>query len=123
MAATDQDSDARNKAVRRAIKGLCPNCGHGRLFKGWVALVDRCGHCGFDTTRYSAGDAPATVLIFVYGAIIVPLAFLLESFFAPPLWVHVVLWGGVMLAVTLLSLRMLKAWLVALQFRLQTPEN
>lgn len=115
--------DDRSDAIRLALKGLCPDCGQGKLFKGRVALVDTCENCGLDLTRYSAGDGPATLLIFVYGALIVPLAFVFESYVEPPLWVHAVLWGGVMLAATLLSLRMIKAILVALQFRFQTPES
>ena len=116
------NGDARKHAVRRALKGFCPDCGQGKLFKGRVALVDTCDHCGLDITRYNAGDGPATLLIFIYGAIIVPLAFLAENIFAPPLWVHAVGWGLVMLGLTLLSLRVIKALMVALQFRFQTPE-
>lgn len=109
--------------MRRALRGLCPDCGQGKLFKGRVALTDQCDHCGLDFTRYSAGDGPATLLIFVYGALIVPLAFLLENLLAPPLWVHAVVWGLVMLVATLLSLRVIKAMIVALQYRFQTPES
>ena len=106
-----------------ALRGVCPNCGAGSLFKGRVALAEQCDHCGLDFTRYTAGDGPATFLILIYGALIVPMAFVLESWFAPPLWVHAVVWGLVMLGATLLSLRVLKAAMVALQFRFQTPET
>ena len=106
-----------------AIKGVCPACGAGSLFKGQVALADECKECGLDFTRYTAGDGPATFLILIYGAIIVPLAFVLETWLAPPLWVHAVVWGLVMLGATLVSLRILKAAMVALQYRWQTPET
>ncbi len=108
--------------MRRALKGLCPDCGQGKLFKGQIALASTCGHCGLDIARYSAGDGPASLLIFVYGAIIVPLAFLVETLYAPPLWAHAVGWGAVMLVATLLSLRVIKVIIVALQYRMQTPE-
>ena len=42
------------------------------------------------------------------GAIIVPLAFLLEVLASPPLWVQAVLWGVIMLLATAKSLRPLK---------------
>lgn len=106
----------------RALNGTCPDCGQGKLFLGHLKVADTCAHCGLDLTRYNAGDGPATLLIFVYGALIVPLAFVLESFLAPPLWVHAVVWGLVMLGLTMVSLRPAKAIMIALQFRMDTPE-
>ncbi len=117
------NTDAHHSVMGVAVKGVCPACGEGRLFKGQIALADDCNHCGLDFTRYTAGDGPATFLILIYGAIIVPMAFVLETYFAPPLWVHAVVWGLVMLLATLLSLRVLKAAMVALQYRWQTPET
>ncbi len=108
--------------LRRSLRGLCPNCGVGKLFKARITVVDECSHCGIDLTRYHAGDGPASLLILVYGAIIVPLAFLVENMFAPPLWVQAVIWGLVMTIATMLSLRLIKAIMVGLAFRLQTPE-
>jgi len=92
------------------------------LFLGHLKVADTCENCGLDLARYNAGDGPATLLIFVYGAVIVPLAFVLETLLAPPLWVHAVVWGVVMLALTMLSLRPAKAIMIALQFRFDTPE-
>ena len=109
--------------MRRALNDTCPDCGQGKLFQGKIALVDQCDHCGLDITRYNAGDGPATLLIFVYGALIVPLAFILEVLVAPPLWVHAMVWGLVMLGATLVSLRVIKAVIVAKQFEFQTPET
>lgn len=104
------------------MNGTCPDCGQGKLFLGHLKVAETCGHCGLDLSRYSAGDGPASLLIFVYGAVIVPLAFVLESFFSPPLWVHAVVWGLVMFGLTMVSLRPAKAIMIALQFRLDTPE-
>ena len=109
--------------MRRALNGNCPDCGQGKLFKGKIGLVDQCDHCGLDISRYNAGDGPATLLIFIYGSIIVPLAFVLETFLAPPLWVHSIVWGLVMLGATLVSLRVIKAIIVAKQFEFQTPDT
>ena len=115
-------SQSEHGPLRRALNNTCPGCGQGKLFQGRIALATECEVCGLDIGRYNAGDGPATLLIFVYGALIVPLAFLFEKLIAPPLWVHAVLWGLVMLAATLLSLRPAKALMVALQYRFQTPE-
>ena len=115
------DKPASSPLVR-ALNGTCPGCGQGKLFLGHLKVAETCNHCGLDLTRYNAGDGPATLLIFVYGAVIVPLAFILESLVSPPLWVHAVVWGLVMLGMTMVSLRPAKALMIALQFRLDTPE-
>lgn len=76
-----------------------------------------CPACGLDLTRADSADGPAVFLIFVLGASLVPLALIFETAFAPPLWVHAVLWGAVALGITLAALRPLKALVVALQYR------
>jgi len=48
---------------------------------------------------------------------VVGLAILVEVRFAPPLWVHMLLWPPVILALSIWMLRVLKALLIALQFR------
>ncbi len=73
--------------------------------------------CGLDLTRADSADGPAVFLIFVLGALLVPLALLFEVLVAPPLWVHAVLWGAAALGITLLALRPLKAWVICLQYR------
>ncbi|NBX68720.1 MAG: DUF983 domain-containing protein [Proteobacteria bacterium] len=30
----------------RGLKGNCPNCGLGKIFKNWFVLNKRCSHCG-----------------------------------------------------------------------------
>ena len=53
----------------------------------------------------------------ILGAIVVWRAILVEILFAPPLWVHVVLWTPVILGGAILLLRPFKAGLIALQYR------
>lgn len=76
-----------------------------------------CPDCGLDLTQADSADGPAVFLIFVLGASLVPLALIFETVFAPPLWVHAVLWGAVALGFTIGSLRPLKAFVVALQYK------
>ena len=64
-----------------------------------------------------AGDGPAVFVVFILGAIVVALALLLEILFAPPLWVHMILWTPLILGGAILMLRPLKAALIALQYR------
>ena len=73
--------------------------------------------CGLDLRAHDAGDGAAVGVILVLGAIVVGLAFWVEFRFAPPLWVHAVLWPVVTMPLAVLMMRPAKAALVALQFR------
>ncbi|HRC27206.1 MAG TPA: DUF983 domain-containing protein [Alphaproteobacteria bacterium] len=97
----------------------CPRCQKGDLYGSPFTLSVRpaCPVCGLDLTRADSADGPAVFLIFVLGALLVPLALLFEVLVAPPLWVHAVLWGAAALGITLLALRPLKAWVICLQYR------
>jgi len=73
--------------------------------------------CGLDFSAEDAGDGPAVFVIFFLGLIVVGLAALVELKFAPPLWLHAVLWTPLILGGAILLLRPLKAGLIALQYR------
>lgn len=105
--------------VRRALASRCPACGKGALYNPGltVAVRERCESCGLPLAAQDSGDGPAVFLIFVLGALLVPLALLVEKIFAPPLWVHGVVWTVVALGLTLGMLRPVKAFIIALQVR------
>ena len=56
-------------------------------------------------------------MIFFLGLIVVGLAALVEIRFAPPMWVHLLLWTPFIVVGALAMLRPLKAGLIALQYR------
>ncbi len=95
----------------------CPRCGEGPLFRGYLDLAERCGVCGLDLTRQDSGDGPAVFVILVLGFVVVGLALAVEMAFAPPLWLHLVLWFPLILGGSLGLLRPFKATLVALQYK------
>ena len=73
--------------------------------------------CGLDLSAQDAGDGPAVFVILFLGAIVVGLAAFVEILFAPPLWVHLLLWTPVILGGAIALLRPLKAGLIALEYR------
>jgi len=87
------------------------------VFNGLLAIAPTCTVCGLDISAQDAGDGPAVFVILILGAIVVLLAALVEIKFAPPIWVHIVLWFPVTVAGAILLLRPLKAGLIALQYR------
>ncbi len=87
------------------------------MFNGLLAIAPNCAVCGLDISAQDAGDGPAVFVILILGAIVVLLAALVEINFAPPIWVHIVLWLPTTLVGAVLLLRPLKAGLIALQYR------
>jgi len=117
--------------IKRALACKCPKCGKGDIFMPGFSMTvcAQCSQCGLKLSEHDSGDGPAVFLIFFLGFLLVPSALLFEYLFAPPLWVHGVLWGSMVLIITLGALRYLKACIIALQFKhrpgdwAQTPEE
>lgn len=85
---------------------------------GWnLDLNEKCDNCGLDLAKNDSADGPAVFLIFILGFTLVPMALLLDYLVQPPLWVHAVLWGVVILGAILASIKPLKAYIIALQFK------
>jgi uncharacterized protein (DUF983 family) len=78
---------------------------------------DFCDVCGFNLGANDIGDGAAVFLIFILGFSIVPMAFGLDVWLEPPLWVQVVLWGAVSLALIGLLLPATKAMIILLEHR------
>lgn len=100
-----------------ALQCRCPRCGKGKLYDGLLAVTPRCAACGLDLAAQDAGDGPAVFVVLILGAIVVGLALWVEAEFAPPFWVHIVLWTPVIIGGAIALLRWMKAWLIAMQYR------
>ncbi len=98
----------------------CPRCRQGDLFQTGLlnlTLNNQCAVCGLDLQKNDSADGPAVFLIFVLGFLLVPLALGFEFLFHPPLWVHPVLWGIIAIGITVGSLKPLKSFIIALQYK------
>jgi uncharacterized protein (DUF983 family) len=105
------------------LLGRCPRCGKGRLFQGFLALRPRCEHCGLDFSFADSADGPAFFIMFFSGFIVAGSALAVEILYAPPYWVHAVLWIPLILITTLLPLRPVKGFLIALQYHHKAEES
>ncbi|MEO1686602.1 MAG: DUF983 domain-containing protein [Pseudomonadota bacterium] len=103
------------RALRRGWRGVCPACGGGPLYGGYLAVRPRCLTCGEELERHRADDAPAWVTIMIVGHVI-GVALLASWDLALPMWVHWVVWPPLTLALTLLLLPRVKGMIVGLQW-------
>ena len=93
-----------------------PRCGSGRLFDRWVRFAVKCRACGLDYSSFNVGDGPAAFLIFFVGTITVVGALLLDAAAEPSWYVHLI-WIPVAAALTIVGLRLSKAWLLAQEYK------
>jgi len=106
-----------------SFKKLCPVCRQGKLFSEPMVIAEKCNHCNDKLRDHDMGDAAAVFLIFILGATLVPMAWIIELNFEPPLWVHVVWCGIVGLAMIFVLLPAVKAYLMLLEYRHRPKET
>jgi uncharacterized protein (DUF983 family) len=107
-------------AIVAGLSCVCPRCGQGRLFAGFLKLQPRCERCGLDYGFADSGDGPAVFIMFLAGAIVVGAALVTEILFQPPYWVHAALWLPLIVLVTLGPM---KGLMIALQYHHKAAES
>jgi len=112
-----------HESIKRGLAGRCPRCGEGRLFAGFLTLRPSCPSCGLDYGFADSADGPAVFVIFISGFIVVFAALVVEFAFAPPYWLHAVLWLPLIVLTTLLPLRPVKGLMIALQYHHHAAEG
>lgn len=105
------------------LRGRCPACGKGALFRSGLALRESCEACGQSYAFADAGDGPAVFGILILGFVVLGAALWVEFRLLPPWWVHALLWGLLTPLLAFLLLRVLKATLIALQFKFKAQEG
>ncbi len=106
--------------LRHSLTCTCPRCGKGSLYNNGLfdlTLRHVCTSCSLNLAKNDSADGPAVFLIFFLGFLLVPMALIFETVFAPPLWVHAVLWGALAIGITVGTLKPLKSLVIALQYR------
>ena len=94
--------------VQTGLKGRCPECGEGQLFKSLLSFQDECIACGADFRDDDSGDGPAIIVIFITGIFLVPMALAFQMLLNPPLFVTFVIWGAIITGVSLWLLRKMR---------------
>ena len=60
------------EAALQGMRGRCPNCGEGCLFRSYLKPVETCSACGEDWSAIRADDGPAWLAILLVGHVVVP---------------------------------------------------
>lgn len=108
-----------SRAMGRGLLCRCPNCGEGRIFSSYLKVADACAVCGEELHHQRADDAPPYVVITIVAHIVVTLLLWVELAYKPELWVHLVLWIPLTIALSLALLPPVKGALIGLQWALR----
>ena len=109
--------------VSTGLRCVCPRCGNGRLYEGLLKPARRCIACGLDYSFIDSGDGPAVFVILILGFVVSGLALAVEASLTPPWWIHVILWIPAVSALSIWSLRVTKAMMIALQYQSNAREG
>jgi uncharacterized protein (DUF983 family) len=107
------------------IKGRCPRCGEGHLFRPstFLKIRDKCEVCGLSYAFADPADGPAFFSMMVMAFPATGFALWLDMTYAPPFWVHLLTSLPVLLLLCILPLRPVKGWLVCSQFYYKAEEG
>ncbi|MBK1662520.1 DUF983 domain-containing protein [Paracraurococcus ruber] len=107
-------------ALGRGLRNRCPFCGEGKVFAGYLTVVPACSNCRAPLGLLRADDAPPYFVIFLVGHLLVPPVFWVEKAYAPPMWLHMVVWLPLFAIACTLLLRPIKGavvgWMSTLGF-------
>lgn len=104
---SDSTRDMR-RAIRDGALNRCPNCHEGRLFRGYLQIVDRCDHCGEPLGDYRVADGPAFFTITIVMLLLIPLIWVTWAVFRMDPVVMLIVLGVAVTAMTLILLRYIK---------------
>jgi uncharacterized protein (DUF983 family) len=106
-------------ALKRGLRGRCPRCGEGKLFRAFLKVDDHCSVCGQDFTAHRADDLPAYLVIVIVGHIVVPAALWIETNYSPPVALQLAIYLPFTLIASLLLLQPVKGAVVGIQWALR----
>jgi len=99
------------------FKCVCPRCGEGPVFRGYLQVRPSCESCGLDLTFAQSSEGPAVFIIFIVGFVVMAAAALTEMVFHLHPMVHLAIWIPAIIILSLALLRPFKAIMIALHYR------
>lgn len=116
-----EHTDVTLKAASlRALRGRCPCCGEGKLFRSYLKQVDNCSACGESFGQIRADDAAPWATIILVGHVFLPFAFMVDVDFLPT-WFVMVMWSTLFALISLAVLPRAKALFIAILWQTRAP--
>jgi uncharacterized protein (DUF983 family) len=102
--------------TQMGLKGKCPRCGQGQMFAGALKIRPACNSCGLDFSALDVGDGAVVFVVMFANIIVLGGALAMENTFSPPLWLHILMWPIVIVALCVWLTRLIKGVLLAHQY-------
>ncbi len=104
------------QSVKRGLRGRCPECGRGHMFRRYVSVFDVCGSCGLRLDGHRADDAPPYVTMLIVAHLLVPVLVTYQVAFTPSLTAILVMGISLTVVFSLALLPRIKGALIAVQW-------
>ncbi len=106
-------------AIGRGLRGRCPRCGEGRLFRAFLKPVESCEACAEPMHHQRADDLPPYIVITIVGHIVVGGLLLAEKYAEWPMALHVAIWPALSVLLALALMQPVKGGVVGLQWSMR----
>jgi uncharacterized protein (DUF983 family) len=117
MIASSGRSIGALETVWRGLRRLCPRCGQGQMFAGYLAVREACESCKMPFEPLRSDDAPPYFTLFIVGHLVISLYLLLWPYIPLPDWGQALIWCGLTLVLSLALLPFVKGGVMAVIFR------
>jgi uncharacterized protein (DUF983 family) len=107
------------QASWRGARGLCPNCGKGKLFGSFLKVNEHCPECSEALHHHRADDAPPYVVITIVGHVIVGGVLWLEKSYQMDIWIQMAIWVPLTILLALVLMQPVKGALIGLQWAMR----
>lgn len=109
--------------LKTGLRGLCPRCGRGHMFNGFLSLRQECEVCSLDYSFADPADGPAFFVICFACIPTVLLSVWLAVAQQASIWTQIFVTGPFLILTCIPPLRPLKGWLVASQYFYKAEEG
>ena len=103
-------------AVLNGLKGKCPSCGQGHIFKAYLKSVDTCEVCGEKLSNHRADDLPPYLAILVVGHLLVGIMIELDTMFRISPMTYLVIMVPLGIVLPLAILQPIKGMVIGIQW-------
>ena len=105
------------ETIWRGFRRLCPRCGQGRMFAGYLSVREACEACGLEFEPLRSDDAPPYFTLFIVGHIVIGLYMMLWPFIPLPEWGQALIWCSFTLILSLALLPLVKGGVMAVIYQ------